>query len=734
MLFKPQKLIFTLILLTSSYFSYAENRLAPPLNTLVNSYPVQSNEPAEILEKRITTVVDKQKNKTVTVYVAIRINSKEAIDDYSQINAHYNDYFEVLDLDFANVLTEDGQLIGVKKDAIQTKSSSSENFYVDSKSLAFSLPLTYVGAAIEFQYTIKQKKQLIENEFFDSYSFNHWERSSSSQAYRSDFVHLSENIIQTPVGLNLYFDTPKKFTINYQKENLSNYTNHIWSAKKIPSVTMENYLPKGLVLAPYLDISTVSSWEDISLWGSRLTEPSIKINNEIKAIARSIKNENKKKNDQLKAVFNYMQSNIRYVFAHVGRGGYRPHNTDEIISNGYGDCKDQTVLTIALLRALNIQAYPALIATNNIAEPDEKIPQVKFDHMITYVPKQDGLDSAWIDTVGGDFLFPGISNEANNQKALILKEETTQLTSVNNPYNTSSIITLEVKVQPPKENFMSTQFQLDFSGNIESEMRSWLRYQTEKKIALQNLLSSLYPSAKINNINFSTPKESNIKITGNMSFEIEEFEKNSAFGIGLNIARLANTFSLLPKLDEPQDRIHPIFIPYDHQIITKFHIEKPSGYVIDASSTKNNTDNNSTYNYSYNISNAENSVYIEQKLKLKKINSSVDNYQKTYDNIKKIDGKYWQTTLIYDELENNLASLSESLKGEKKASNYIKLIQLLIDSGNYEEALEKSIDALKLHPDSGNIFYLKGLAHAYLGNTNSADDAFKAAEDLGYEI
>jgi hypothetical protein len=55
-----------------------------------------------------------------------------------------------------------------------------------------------------------------------------------------------------------------------------------------------------------------------------------------------------------------VEDKTRYLFLGMGDGGYKPAPADETWSRRFGDCKGKTVLLLALLRELKIEAEPVL--------------------------------------------------------------------------------------------------------------------------------------------------------------------------------------------------------------------------------------------------------------------------------------------------------------------------------------------------------------------------------------
>ena len=49
----------------------------------------------------------------------------------------------------------------------------------------------------------------------------------------------------------------------------------------------------------------------------------------------------------------------------MGTNSHQPTPASETLALRYGDCKDKTVLLISLLKALGVEAHPALVNTED---------------------------------------------------------------------------------------------------------------------------------------------------------------------------------------------------------------------------------------------------------------------------------------------------------------------------------------------------------------------------------
>lgn len=87
--------------------------------------------------------------------------------------------------------------------------------------------------------------------------------------------------------------------------------------------------------------------------------------------------------DRAAAALRLVQDQVRYLALSMGEGGYVPMSADEVWRSRYGDCKGKTVLLLALLHGLGIEAEAAMVSTRNGDGMPERAPLVGwFDHVI----------------------------------------------------------------------------------------------------------------------------------------------------------------------------------------------------------------------------------------------------------------------------------------------------------------------------------------------------------------
>lgn len=140
---------------------------------------------------------------------------------------------------------------------------------------------------------------------------------------------------------------------------------------------------------PNYHVSTFKDWNAFAASYAGILIPHAAVTPKIQALADSITTGITDRRAQAAALYDWVRTHIRYVNVILANGGFDPHDADVIAANGFGDCKDHTVILHALLAAKSIPAAMVLIneanesALSTVPEPGV------FNHMISYLPEFD---------------------------------------------------------------------------------------------------------------------------------------------------------------------------------------------------------------------------------------------------------------------------------------------------------------------------------------------------------
>ncbi|WP_425410505.1 DUF3857 domain-containing transglutaminase family protein [Hyphococcus sp.] len=182
----------------------------------------------------------------------------------------------------------------------------------------------------------------------------------------------------------------KPLTVKYQNtdftpETSSNdgYIEYLWLLEDPEIVASQDATPQTYENWGNVSVSTFPDW--------RTVVDSLVSDYDAKTVLPEnfaeeqpwISDAEKSLNEKITAAIRYVQDEIRYVADETGVGSHLPRAPKDVIARGWGDCKDKSVLLVAILRALNVDAHVALTDNDaGYALPLTAPSPFAFDHAI----------------------------------------------------------------------------------------------------------------------------------------------------------------------------------------------------------------------------------------------------------------------------------------------------------------------------------------------------------------
>ncbi|PVD53500.1 hypothetical protein DC498_02990 [Terrimonas sp.] len=254
-------------------------------------------------------------------------------------------------------------------------------FYSDARICYFQLPLEKKGSQSEVQIS----KTINDPRYFSTIYFSEPFRIENKQVIVTVPQWMSIDIKE------MNFDGYKIKKQTEKKDNAVIYTytiEQLEARKNEPRSPGPSYIyPHLLVLTRSADvkgkkITYFNALADQYAWYRHLVlqigNDAAVIKEKAKEITKAITNDTAK----IKAIFHYVQDNIRYIAFEDGIAGFKPEKAQEVLKKKYGDCKGMANLTKELLQAAGFDARLCWIGTNHIAY-DYSTPSLSVDnHMI----------------------------------------------------------------------------------------------------------------------------------------------------------------------------------------------------------------------------------------------------------------------------------------------------------------------------------------------------------------
>ncbi len=182
---------------------------------------------------------------------------------------------------------------------------------------------------------------------------------------------------------------------------------------------------EGRLEPPDVLVTTFRSWEELGRWYLDAARDRDKPDEAIVAKALELTRGLTSPADKLRALYEFVATQCRYLSLSFGMGALVPHKASEVFANRYGDCKDRHTLLAALARAVGIRTYPAIISTTQVLERSLPSP-AQTDHMITVgALGPSERDWVWLDSASGSAPFWVLLPALRDKTAVVLVGEAT---------------------------------------------------------------------------------------------------------------------------------------------------------------------------------------------------------------------------------------------------------------------------------------------------------------------
>ena len=266
-----------------------------------------------------------------------------------------------------------------------TDLSQYESYPVYSNAMVkmVTMPEVNVGSVIEYKVVIESKGSQIKNAFW---KVSYFTPNNPTKLFKTTLI--------LPKKLDIQY---KEFNLTY-KPKITQNNSTITYSWEIPDAyderKDEDYVPPPQLkdIPEVVEFSSIKSWKDMSNWYYDLAQKNLTITPDIKAAAQKATTGKVALKDKVRAILEYIQDNFRYVSMSLGEYSFKPHPTDQVFKNKYGDCKDLALLCVAMFKVAGIESNVALFIDEfSATDPKYDLPiPTLFDHVVVRVQDEAG--------------------------------------------------------------------------------------------------------------------------------------------------------------------------------------------------------------------------------------------------------------------------------------------------------------------------------------------------------
>jgi transglutaminase-like putative cysteine protease len=221
---------------------------------------------------------------------------------------------------------------------------------------------------------------------------------------------------------------------------------------------------------PILLVSTFPSYQSIAkAYGDRAL-PKAEPNARVAALAKSIVGDQSDPLVRARLLYEWVSRNITYGGNCIGVGAVVPRDTDTVLDNKMGDCKDHATLLQALWRAAGIRGEQVLInAGSQLDLPSTPVVSM-VNHVINYLPDW----KIYLDATAKEIPFGYLPSGSYGKPAIHVGAASALATIPSDPAG-RTVQRVQTKLRIDADGSAAGNIKISFKGTRAAQMRAYMR-------------------------------------------------------------------------------------------------------------------------------------------------------------------------------------------------------------------------------------------------------------------
>ncbi len=580
-----------------------------------------------------------------TIHLLIKIIDEIGIAEYGEIAVPFNSRYQNIGVNLARTILPDGTEIHAALDAyhdITLPELSAYNMYSDIMLKVVSMPSLQPGVIIEYKATLEDAEDVTEKPWvWGSMNFQSSEPILNAKCIirtPKDFkikwklhncqiepvitedeksltyIWISKNNPSLPTELamppledvipSLFFTSTESWDEVYQWYKEIALPQEKFDSIQIFSISKDyenelndNYLSESLKqefannniqLSENAELTVEeedTKWlitDTNKIYSIRKDEDMFNVHDEIvMQKVRELTQGKETLDEKIKAIYEFVASEIRYVAIELGQGAYQPYAASEVFKYRYGDCKDKTTLLSAMLRHIGVNAYQALINPYPGKLIDLDIPSIaQFSHVITAIPLEDG-GYIWLDPTVSTCKYGDLPAGDQGRKAFVIGEDKGEF--VDTPlfpseYNKMDL-TSEINIL--EDGSIHGWERIIAKGQSDIYLRAVYRLTKSDKIKeyFESAYNTRYPGVKIDGLTISDLYNMDKPLEISVDFSCPKYAYDHGEVIVFSLpSEDYSSFAAL--VGNSADRLYDFHLTYNMSTERNLTLNFPAGYEV----------------------------------------------------------------------------------------------------------------------------------------------------------
>ena len=392
--------------------------------------------------------------------------------------------------------------------------------------------------------------------------------------------------------------TPLDYNLRYKSFNYKNEPNIItekntkvyqWQVQNLSAIKYEMFQPvfyeitTSVFIAPTnFEIQdyngTMNDWNGFGKFIYSLNNGRDVLPDALKQKVHTLTDGLKNDTEKTKAIYNYLQSNTRYVSIQLGIGGWQTFEAKYVADKGYGDCKALSNYMVAMLKETGIKAYYTLIrAGENKTYFLEDFPSNQFNHIIVCVPNKG--DTTWLECTSQNIAAGYLGDFTCDRPALLIDENGGKLVHTPLYDKNQNLQARKIIATINEEGNLLANITTKFIALQQDDVQGMLNALSKKKIEEYLNESINLPTYDIVKFDYKEEKSKLPTITENLEIKANNYATIN----GKRLFLTPNMFNKTgTKLKDAAKRKFDIILSMGYTDIDSVEFTIPNGYVVES--------------------------------------------------------------------------------------------------------------------------------------------------------
>ncbi|SEM42613.1 Transglutaminase-like superfamily protein [bacterium A37T11] len=322
------------------------------------------------------------------------------------------------------------------------------------------------------------------------------------------------------------------------------------------------------------------TWQDFGKFVASLTAGRDQLPERVKGDVHRLTDALPNDKDKIKALYQYLQHNTRYVSIQLGLGGWQPYDAAYVAANSYGDCKALVNYMYSLLREAGISSHYTLVRAGDHASPIiTDMPSSQFNHVILAALPKGSQDTVWLECTSQTTPCGYLGSFTCNRDVLLIDPA----------YGGKLIHTPSYKLT---DNLQTRHVQAILKEDDQLQMEVNTVYTGQQQERVHDLISNLPPDKVKEQLNEAfdlstydvasfkhTEKDSLVpKIEETLKINVQNYATITGKRLFIQPNVLTKGYRRLPD----EIRRFPIKVPFPYLDTDSVQIKLPAGYELEA--------------------------------------------------------------------------------------------------------------------------------------------------------